>query len=313
MDEAQVKSRIANEVSSLEPISTICRHSFISQALEIEDLGAKDAGALGFMAKMLVQATLPHGAQSGRAYVRTDGDLTLSIVDLTGVGLPYGSYPRLLLIWVTTEAVRTKCRHLELGRSLSSFMAQLGLSPTGGRWGTIPRLRDQMQRLFGAAISTRWSRETAGAAHEEISNLVVAEEFDLWWNPQRIGRAFDWKSKVSLSQKFFEQTTQSPVPLDLRAIKALKKSPLALDLYAWTTRRVSYLRRPVLVPWRALQFSFGAGYADTPQGRFRFRESAIDALRRVVLVYPKLRVEEVDRGLLIKPSATHVARVADPS
>ena len=145
--------------------------------------------------------------------------------------------------------------------------------------------------------------------HEQVSSLVVAEEFDLWWNPQRIKRPFNWKSKVSLSQKFFEQTIESPVPLDLRAIKALKKSPLALDLYAWATRRVSYLRRPVLVPWRALQFSFGAGYADSPQGRFRFKESAIDALRKVAVVYPKLRIEEGDGGLLIKPSATHVARM----
>ena len=264
---------------------------------------------MGFMARLLVQATLPHGAQPGRAYLRTDGDLTLSIVDLTGVGLPYGSYPRLLLIWVTTEAVRTKSRHLELGRSLSSFMVQLGLSPTGGRWGTIPRLRDQMRRLFSAAISTRWSRETAGTLQEQVSSLVVAEEFDLWWNPQRIERGFDWRSTVTLSQRFFEQTTESPVPLDLRAIRALKKSPLALDLYAWTTRRVSYLRRPVLVSWRALQFSFGAGYADTPQGRFRFKQSTIDALRKVAVVYPNLRMEEHDRGLLIKPSATHVPRM----
>ena len=117
---------------------------------------AVDADALGFMAKMLVQTTLPHRAQPGKQYTRTDGDVTLSITDLGGAGLPYGAYPRLILVWMTTEALRTGERKLELGRSLSSFMAKLGLQCTGGHWGTIPRFRGQMERLFGAAISTRW-------------------------------------------------------------------------------------------------------------------------------------------------------------
>ena len=76
---------------------------------------------------------------------------------------------------------------------------------------------------------------------------------------------------VTLSQNFFEQLVAAPVPLDLRAVRALKRSPLALDLYAWATRRVSYLTRPTLIPWESLRRSFGAGYADTPQGRSCFR------------------------------------------
>ena len=104
---------------------------------------AVDADALGFMAKMLVQTTLPHRAQPGNQYTRTDGDVTLSITDLGGAGLPYGAYPRLILVWMTTEALRTGERKLELGRSLSSFMGQLGLQCTGGHWGTIPGLGDK--------------------------------------------------------------------------------------------------------------------------------------------------------------------------
>ena len=118
-----------------------------------------------------------------------------------------------------------------------------------------------------------------------------------------------WKSTVTLSAQFFEQVTESPVPIDLRAVRALKRSPLALDLYTWATRRVSYLTRPILISWSSLQLSFGVGYADTPQGRFRFRENALDALRRVLVVYPQLRIDEQTRGLLLRPSATHVAKV----
>lgn len=269
---------------------------------------AVDADALGFMAKMLVQTTLPHRAQPGRQYTRTDGDVTLSITDIGNVGLPYGAYPRLILVWMTTEALRTGERRLELGRSLSSFMGQLGLQCTGGHWGTIPRFRGQMERLFGAAISARWRHEEIGRSNAGGSNLLLAEEFDLWWTPQKLPHATQAKSSVTLSQKFFEQLVEAPVPLDLRAIKALKRSPLSLDLYAWATRRVSYLKRPLRISWASFQLSFGSGYAETPQGRSRFRGNAIEALRRVKAVYPELKIEIQRDGVQLHPSMTHIPK-----
>jgi hypothetical protein len=270
---------------------------------------AIEADELGFMARMLVQTTLPHRAQPGKQYTRIDGDVTLSITDLGGAGLPYGTYPRLILIWMTTEALRTGNRRLELGRSLSSFMEQLGLQCTGGHWGTIPRFRDQMERLFGAAISTRWKRDQSMQANVGGSNLVLAEEFDLWWTPEKLPRTPLAQSQVTLSEKFFEQLVESPVPLDLRAIKALKQSPLSLDLYAWATRRVSYLQRPTLISWEALRRSFGTGYSETPQGRARFRAKAGDALGRVCQAYSTLRLEVKVGGVLLLPSAPHIPRV----
>ena len=116
------------------------------------------------------------------------------------------------------------------------------------------------------------------------------------------------QSSVTLSQRFFEQLIEAPVPLDLRAIKALKRSPLSLDLYAWATRRVSYLKRPLSISWASFQLSFGAGYAETPQGRSRFRGNAIEALGRVKVVYPQLKIEIQRDGVLLYPSLTHVPK-----
>ena len=279
----------------------------IVQAIRTES--ALDAGALGFMAKFLVQTTLPHSEQTCTQYVRTDGNVTLRITDVGAIGLPYGSYPRLILIWMTTEAVRTGNRELELGSSLSRFMAQLGLQATGGHWGTIPRFRDQMQRLVGATISTRWSSDANGQNQSGGENLLVADRFHLWWTPQELPHGSLAKSSVTLSMNFFEQLVAAPVPLDLRAVRALKRSPLALDLYAWATRRVSYLSRPTLIPWESLRRSFGAGYADTPQGRSCFRAKAIEAFLRIVMVYPELKIESHENGLLLRPSGPHIPKV----
>jgi hypothetical protein len=283
----------------------------VTQPLTQNDLceSAYDAGAIGFIAKFLVQTTLPHRRQSGSHYTRTDGRFTLRITDVGGAGLPFGSYPRLILIWMTSEAVRTTSRELELGASLSRFMAELGLQVTGGHWGTIPRFRDQMQRLIGAAISMRWEQETDGQQKAAGENLLLADRFQLWWTPQILPTVPSPASSITLSEKFFGQLVAAPVPLDLRAVRVLKQSPLALDLYAWATRRVSYLERPTLISWEALRRSFGAGYADTPQGRVKFRAKALDALRRVCNVYSALRLEVEDSGVLLLPSAPHVPRL----
>jgi hypothetical protein len=312
----------ANESIAASPPARSSRRLILNQDQQLrldgvtlpitqEDLSenAYDAGAIGFLAKFLVQTTLPHRRQSGSHYTRTDGRFTLRITDVGGAGLPYGSYPRLILIWMTSEAIRTASRELELGASLSRFMAELGLHATGGHWGTIPRFRDQMQRLIGAAISMRWEQEKDGQYQTAGENLLLADRFQLWWTPQILSVAPRAKSSITLSENFFEQLVASPVPLDLRAVRALKQSPLALDLYAWATRRVSYLERPTLISWEALRRSFGAGYADTPQGRVKFRAKALDALGRVCRVYSALRLEIEDGGVLLLPSAPHIPRI----
>ena len=279
---------------------------FIGQALAIEAEEARKAGALGYMARALTQATLPHKATKECVFQRKNGDFSLAMMAHPDVGLPYGSYPRLLLSWLSTEAVRIRSPVLELGPTLSGFMAELGLVPTGGRWGTIPRLRNQMERLFGCAVSCRYSKRnvhTAGMGH------TVASQYDLWWSPNAPHQAALWKSTVTLSNEFFEEITDRPIPVDMRALRALKRSPMALDIYCWLTYRMSYLRKSTMIPWEALQMQFGAGYPFTPQGKRDFKKAFLAHLVKVRTVYSAARLNDADRGrgLLLKPSPPHIA------
>jgi hypothetical protein len=265
---------------------------------------AREAGALGYLARVMVQATMPHREQPGNEFTRHNGVMTLTILAPSTVGLPYGTVPRLLLAWLTTEAVRTRSPELVLGPTLGSFMRELEMIPTGGRWGTIPRLRTQMRRLFSAAVSCTYSDPELDAGN----TMNVARSYRLWWDPKRPDQAALWTSTVTLSTDFYEEIIRRPVPVDMRALRALRRSPLALDTYAWLTHRMSYLRQPVVVPWEALQLQFGADYERADN----FRAALRDALRKVVAVYPRARVTEAialpgrSLGLRLEPSPTHI-------
>jgi hypothetical protein len=110
---------------------------------------------------------------------------------------------------------------------------------------------------------------------------------------------------------FYQQVIERPVPVDMPAIRQLKRSPLALDIYVWATWRVSYLKQPSMIRWETLRWSLGAGYANTPKGRSQFRSKMLSALRKVIQVYPDLRAVALEEGLLLKPSKTHVSRRSD--
>lgn len=287
--------------------------NFLADCLAIEQETAQEAGMLGYMARVLVQATMPHSAKDGNEFTRTNGNLHVSILAPRDVGLPYGSYPRLLLAWLTTEAVRTQSEKLYLGDSLSNFMGKLGLLPTGGRWGTIPRLKNQADRLFRSFVTAYERAETrGGATRDRGGNIMVAEQWDLWWDPRDAGEEQGslFQSWVKLTDGFYQQIVDRPVPIDLRAISALKKSPLALDLYTWLTYRVSYLSHRTEIPWDALSMQFGAEYAKTGDGRRSFKKKLLGALGKIEAIYPSLRASEGERGLVLLPSPTHVRRVA---
>jgi hypothetical protein len=272
----------------------------INKALAIEDELALDADALGFMARAMVQATLPHSKVVGNEFTRRNGNYSLTILSPSTIGLPYGSVPRLLLAWVTTEAVKTKSRELELGDSLSGFMRELDLVPTGGRWGSITRLKEQTKRLFASSITAIYEQGQG----TQIINQAVADRAVFWWHPKEPDQAALWKSTITLTDNFYREIIDRPVPIDMRAIKALKKSPMALDIYTWLTYRVSYLKRPTAISWESLAMQFGSSYSRQRD----FKTAFISELKKVVTVYGGVQVEALPTGLLVKPSLTHIPR-----
>lgn len=258
-----------------------------------------------FMARQLVQATLPHKNPGNvPLWSRTNGTLTLSIqpgMDTKkkkSIGYPYGTLPRLLLFWITTEAVRTNNPRIELGESLSIFMGKLGLdSSRGGKRSDAKRLREQMIRLFQSTIS--FDQSTDGK--KTWLNMQIAPKGVLWWDEKQPHQSTLWGSWIQLGEDFFNAITASPVPVDMRALKGLKNSPLALDLYAWATYTAYQTQQggnERSISWERMHEQFGAEYSTTKE----FSRNAWKALLKVQIVYPALNIKRIRGGIKVLPS-----------
>lgn len=283
------------------------QHRLLDVAVQVRDYGYEPEKA--FISREMVQATLPHKNPGNvPAWTRRNGNYALTMQpgwdswEKKSYGYPYGTIPRLLIFWLTTEALRTGDRHLELGNYLADFMRKLGLDPSrGGKRGDAKRLRDQMQRLFRARISFEYRDER----QQSWMDMQIAPKSMMWWNDNLAEQPSLWESWIELGEEFFKAITSHPIPLNMDALQALKKSPLALDLYAWLAHesfRASKSRKDRRIMWRSLHGQLGAEYNDVQN----FRRKAIDAIRKIEVVYPGLQLDTIAGGMIVKPGATAI-------
>lgn len=212
--------------------------------------------------------------------------------DFKRLGLPYGEKPRLVLIHLATEAVRTRSPVVDVEESMTAFARNLGLETNGQQ---LRSLKDQLARL--AAATVRLGVVEEGRAVQVNTQFVSA--FDLWF-PKQADQRVLWPSTVRLSEEYFQSLGQHAVPLDHRAVAALASSSMALDVYVWLAQRLHRVpvHKPQFVAWALLHEQFGQGFA-----RIRdFRRCFLQTLHHVAAAYPTARMSGDDRGLTLQHS-----------
>ena len=261
-----------------------------------------------FLCRQLIQVTLPH---SNPGYIpiwtRKNNNLLLSIKPGyekgKPIGYPFGSIPRLLIFWMTKEALRKKSRIISLGDNLSSFMKEIGLNPSGGKRGNNTRLKTQMKRLFRADISLEYDYNIPNLLRgTSWVDMKVAKKGNYWWNLKHSCKSILWEKWIELDKDFYDAITTYPVPLDMRALKVLKNSAMALDLYAWVTWRsfAAYQSgKSQSITWRSFNKQLGANYNDLNN----LKKKCKAALNKIKLVYPDLKMENIEGGFKILPSS----------
>ena len=265
---------------------------------------------LGFMARLLLLCSLPRTNPGDRdKYVRKNGPFTLVMFAGANQKLPFGNLPRLLMAWISTEAVQTQSRELILGDSLSEFMRALGIYSNSGR--VHIRLRNQMRRLFQCHVQLVHEHGYG----ERFVSSQIADRGEFWWSGRRPDERSLWQSKIVLSETFFNEIIHNPVPLDMNILKALKRSPLGLDLYMWLTYRTFSLDGPKRLSWPMLYRQFGVDPAQAEDKRTvdAFRTDCLRELKKIKTAWPGLEYR-IERGrrhektgaLVLLPSASAI-------
>ncbi len=272
----------------------------------------------GYLTRQLVQVTLPHSDMKNQEVFQSrNGAITLSIrsgfdtEENKHIGLPYGTVPRILMYWLTSEVLRTKSRKIYLGETMSDFMRDIGMNPSkGGVRSDSARLKDQMNRLFRSIITIDVAADKEGRKGKGWQSMQVAEKGALWWdeaeqeiiNKKRSKKEQPslFESYIVLTESFYNMIINSPVPLDKRALSVLKNSSLSLDLYAFAVHKsytLNYTKnKEQRITWRSFMEQLGANYSDVKD----FRKKAIETFGKIQMVYPKFNIEYVRGGFIIK-------------
>ncbi len=263
---------------------------------------------IAFQHTVFCQTGLPYQPTDMRVWEREQGFTSLLVeagrardpkagrwVELP---LPHGEKPRLILMHLNSEALRTGNPVVEVEDSMTAFVRSLGLATHGRNLTTI---KDQLSRLSAATVRFAVSKEDYAIQFD--TKIVGA--FDLWF-PKDENQRILWPSVVRLSQDYFDSLTRHAVPLDYRAISALAHSALALDVYTWLAQRLHRIphNQPQLITWPALKGQFGPDY-----DRLRdFRRKFCKTLEAVLQVYRTAKVEVSDVGLALRNSPPPVQK-----
>jgi Plasmid encoded RepA protein len=275
---------------------------------------------IAYLHAVLTQVSLPRSKTVARVFERRSGNASLRIdagVIDTGSKfeeqpLPYGAMPRYMLAWFNTFAIRNKTQEIPLGNSANEFMERIGYTVSGGKRGTYTTFRNQAKAL--AACRLVLTIGDLGAPKTHFKGDIV-EEFEAWLDLEGRQRAI-WPGRIVLSDKYYQSLSGSAVPLNHAALKALRGSALALDIYAWLAHRLHRIssHQGNTVTWASLKEQFGDEYKDDADGRANFKREFLRVLKTVKMLYPGAQVHEcfdqrkVSHGLTLLTSPPPIVK-----
>ena len=273
-----------------------------------EMLGSVSDDDIGFNNAGLCQTFLPHSRPKSNAdlWVRQSGRLKLivrpgaqssGLLGMTRdeaereamyVGVPWGAKARLILIYLQSEAVRLNRREVKLGKSMTEWLGNLGVTRGGGETAAV---RDQALRIGHCTFTLEWEGPEGGG----FSNLNIVEGLS-YVHEARTRKT--WPEYVHLEARFFEHLREHAVPIDKRAIEKLGGNALALDLYCLFVHRLPKLKVDLRLTWKQLNDQLGTGYASPHSLAEKIRE----VLPAVLVLYPNANLNVDRHGLILKPS-----------
>ncbi|ANA15156.1 MULTISPECIES: replication protein RepA [Acetobacter] len=253
--------------------------------------------AIGIAHAGFAMAALPHKKISESIWRREGGSIQLLVEsgldkENKAVGVPFGAMARLILLYLQTQAVRTRSREVELGSSMNAWLKAMGVS-VGGK--TYIAVRDQANRISRCRLT--FTRINAGA--EIITNGAFVRDAIMPVESENGNQLSFWKEAVRLDEGFYESLIEHPLPLREIAIRQISNKSKAIDIYIWLAYRLHVLNDPLTLSWNTLKNQFGPEYKEL---RY-FKKDIVTPLKIALSVYPEAKVQMDDKyGIILYPS-----------
>jgi len=235
---------------------------------------------------------------------RRNGYFLLQVTGHPSYGLPWGQ-DRLVPIFLATLAVRQKSPRITFD-SAAGMLETFGLQPGGSQY---RRLTASFQRVFGATIFFGTDTHRERVAVVQRARFHFMTEARIWYSrdPEQHFLPGDCQNVILLSDEFYREILDHPIPTDLQAARVLSGSPAALDLFMWLSYRCFMARGRERIP---LFGDFGLvrqlGNVDYARPR-KFREKLEGWLDLIRAMWPECpAIVDSDGMALIVDSATAV-------
>ena len=250
---------------------------------------------VGVMHAGFAMTALPHKRLVESVWIRESANVRLRVesgadVDGEMVGVPYGSIARMILLYLQSEAVKTRSREVELGKSMNAWLRTMDID-NGGK--SYKLVREQSKRLSFCRLTFY----RLGATSTQVTNGSFVRTAII---PNEAGseQLALWREVVRLDEDFYKSLIEHPMPVQEAAIRKLGGRSMAIDVYIWLAYRLHSLDRQTSVSWPAMFSQFGAGFELIRKFRVTFKENLALALA----AYPAARVDVNEKGLLLHPS-----------
>ena len=264
---------------------------------------------MGFSSRPFVLCGLPIKCPPPGTLVheRRNGRFVLLVTGHPNYGLPWGQ-DRLVPLFLATLATRQQSRRISFP-SGAAMLDTFGMQQGGSQY---RRLIGAFQRVFGATIffGTDTHPSISPVVHEARFHFM--SEARIWYSrdPGQRNLPGECQNLIVLSEEFYREVLEHPIPTDLEAAKALSSSPAALDLFTWISYRCFVAKGEERVSLFG-EFGLANQLGCVPYSRpRRFRERLEQWLRLVRAMWPECpaRISEDGRYLLVNRGTALVLR-----
>lgn len=161
-------------------------------------------------------------------------------------------------------------------------------------------MREQVDRLLACEWQIRWEGNDGGDNAFAVRDVKISNEY-----AGSLEKNGAFAREIRMSEAFYSHLIDHAVPLNEIAIRELKGTPTALDLYTYLAYRLPRISsdRGQVISWDQLAKHLGND-ADSK----RFRQTVRETMQLVSAVYPNADVDFSGRKVVLRPSPAPLER-----